>query len=51
MLTPHPGEMARLVGRPVADLITETSEKYRRPCIVAETSGLHGGRPDWRAFA
>jgi beta-glucosidase/6-phospho-beta-glucosidase/beta-galactosidase len=33
--------------RPVADLIVETWDKYRRPCVIAETSGLHGGRPDW----
>jgi hypothetical protein len=33
--------------RPVADLIEEAWRKYRRPCIVAETSGLHGGRPQW----
>ena len=33
--------------RPVADLITEAWEKYKRPCIVAETSGISGGRPDW----
>ncbi len=33
--------------RPVADLIEESFAKYKRPCIVAETSGLHGGRPEW----
>lgn len=33
--------------RPVADLIWESWDKYKRPCIVAETSGLLGGRPDW----
>ena len=33
--------------RPVADLICESWDKYRRPCIIAETSGLYGGRPDW----
>jgi beta-glucosidase/6-phospho-beta-glucosidase/beta-galactosidase len=33
--------------RPVADLIEESWRKYNRPCIVAETSGLYGGRPDW----
>ena len=33
--------------RPVCDLLEEAWVKYRRPCIVAETSGLHGGRPDW----
>jgi beta-glucosidase/6-phospho-beta-glucosidase/beta-galactosidase len=33
--------------RPVADLIWESWDKYRRPCIVAETSGISGGRPDW----
>ena len=33
--------------RPVADLIEEAWKKYQRPCIIAETSGLHGGRADW----
>jgi beta-glucosidase/6-phospho-beta-glucosidase/beta-galactosidase len=33
--------------RPVADLIWETWDKFRRPCIVAETSGISGGRPEW----
>jgi beta-glucosidase/6-phospho-beta-glucosidase/beta-galactosidase len=33
--------------RPLCDLIEEAWRKYRRPCIVAETSGLEGGRPDW----
>ena len=33
--------------RPLCDLIEEGWAKYRRPCIVAETSGLHGGRPEW----
>jgi hypothetical protein len=33
--------------RPVADLLYEAWEAFRRPCIVAETSGLHGGRADW----
>jgi hypothetical protein len=33
--------------RPVADLIWESWDKYRRPCIVAETSGISGGRPEW----
>jgi beta-glucosidase/6-phospho-beta-glucosidase/beta-galactosidase len=33
--------------RPLADLIWESYDKYKRPCIIAETSGLHGGRPDW----
>nr|WP_295373116.1 hypothetical protein [uncultured Sphingosinicella sp.] len=33
--------------RPLCDLLVEGWEKYKRPCIVAETSGLHGGRPDW----
>ena len=33
--------------RPLCDLIEEAWAKYRRPCIVAETSGLKGGRPDW----
>lgn len=33
--------------RPLCDLLEEAWTKYRRPCIIAETSGLHGGRPDW----
>jgi beta-glucosidase/6-phospho-beta-glucosidase/beta-galactosidase len=33
--------------RPLCDLIEEGWAKYKRPCIVAETAGLHGGRPDW----
>ena len=33
--------------RPVCDLIVEAWAKYNRPCIIAETSGLKGGRPDW----
>jgi beta-glucosidase/6-phospho-beta-glucosidase/beta-galactosidase len=33
--------------RPLADLIEEGWKPYQRPCIVAETSGLKGGRPDW----
>lgn len=33
--------------RPVCDLIVEAWAKYRRPCILAETSGIKGGRPDW----
>ncbi|HEX8525747.1 hypothetical protein [Allosphingosinicella sp.] len=33
--------------RPLCDLIEEGWKRYRRPCIVAETSGLKGGRPEW----
>jgi beta-glucosidase/6-phospho-beta-glucosidase/beta-galactosidase len=33
--------------RPLCDLLVEAWLRYKRPCIVAETSGLHGGRPDW----
>ncbi|MDQ3482169.1 MAG: b-glycosidase [Pseudomonadota bacterium] len=33
--------------RPLCDLLEEAWAKYKRPCIVAETSGLQGGRPDW----
>ena len=33
--------------RPLCDLIEEGWKPYQRPCIVAETSGLGGGRPDW----
>ena len=33
--------------RPLCDLIEEAWSKYRRPCIIAETSGIKRGRPDW----
>jgi hypothetical protein len=33
--------------RPLCDLIEEGARRYGRPVIVAETSGLKGGRPDW----
>jgi hypothetical protein len=33
--------------RSLCDLVEEAWRKYRRPCIIAETSGLKGGRPDW----
>jgi hypothetical protein len=33
--------------RPLCDLIEEGWRRYERPVIVAETSGLHGGRDDW----
>ena len=33
--------------RSVCDLIEEAWSKYKRPCIIAETSGLYGGRPQW----
>jgi hypothetical protein len=33
--------------QPLCDLIEAGWKRYRRPTIVAETSGLHGGRPDW----
>jgi beta-glucosidase/6-phospho-beta-glucosidase/beta-galactosidase len=33
--------------RPLCDLLEEGWAKYKRPCIIAESSGLHGGRPDW----
>jgi hypothetical protein len=33
--------------RPVCDLIEEAWAKYKRPCIIAETSGISGGRPQW----
>jgi beta-glucosidase/6-phospho-beta-glucosidase/beta-galactosidase len=33
--------------RPLCDLIEESWLKYKRPCIIAETSGLKGGRADW----
>jgi len=33
--------------RPLCDLIEEGWKRYQRPVIVAETSGLEGGRDDW----
>ncbi|HEY0626379.1 MAG TPA: hypothetical protein VGD10_06560 [Allosphingosinicella sp.] len=33
--------------RPLCDLIEEGWKRYRRPVIVAETSGMEGGRDDW----
>ena len=46
--TPHqPLEPGDDRIRPLADLVEEAWAKYQRPCIIAETSGLHGGRVDW----
>ena len=33
--------------RPLCDLIEEASKRFARPVIVAETSGVGGGRADW----
>jgi beta-glucosidase/6-phospho-beta-glucosidase/beta-galactosidase len=33
--------------RPLCDLIEDGAKRYGRPVIVAETSGLMGGRDDW----
>ena len=33
--------------RSVCDLVEEAWRKYRRPCIIAETSGRGTGRPHW----
>jgi len=33
--------------RPLCELLVEAWAKYKRPSIIAETSGLHGGRPGW----
>ena len=33
--------------RPLGDLLTYAWERYRRPMIVGETSGLGEGRPEW----
>lgn len=33
--------------RPLADLLESAWTRYRRPMIVAETSGMQGGRDDW----
>lgn len=32
---------------PMADLLERAWTRYRRPMVVAETSGLEGGRDDW----
>jgi beta-glucosidase/6-phospho-beta-glucosidase/beta-galactosidase len=32
---------------PLCDLIEKGAKRYNRPVIVAETSGLEGGRDDW----
>ena len=41
---PRPGDDRIL---PLADLLVRIHERYGRPMIVAETSGLEGGREDW----
>jgi beta-glucosidase/6-phospho-beta-glucosidase/beta-galactosidase len=33
--------------RPLCDLIEEAAKRFGRPVIVAETSGIGGGRADW----
>ncbi|HYE41922.1 MAG TPA: hypothetical protein VEA15_00890 [Caulobacteraceae bacterium] len=33
--------------RPLCELLVMVWERYRRPMVVAETSGLHEGRKDW----
>jgi beta-glucosidase/6-phospho-beta-glucosidase/beta-galactosidase len=33
--------------RSVCDLVDEAWQKYRRPCIIAETAGRGTGRPHW----
>jgi hypothetical protein len=33
--------------QPLCDLLVKVWERYRRPIVVAETSGLHEGRADW----
>jgi beta-glucosidase/6-phospho-beta-glucosidase/beta-galactosidase len=33
--------------RPLCELLSMVSERYLRPMIIAETSGMHGGRKDW----
>jgi hypothetical protein len=33
--------------RTLCDLVEEAWRKFRRPCIIAETSGLQGGRTAW----
>lgn len=48
----HPGPHKALEPgderiRSLCDLIEEAWRKYQRPCIIAETSGMDSGRPDW----
>jgi beta-glucosidase/6-phospho-beta-glucosidase/beta-galactosidase len=33
--------------RPLCEMLAKVFERYRRPMIIAETSGMHGGRTDW----
>ena len=33
--------------RPLCDMLGDVWERYRRPMIIAETSGLDSGRPAW----
>ena len=33
--------------RPLCDMLADASERYKRPMIIAETSGLGEGRPGW----
>jgi beta-glucosidase/6-phospho-beta-glucosidase/beta-galactosidase len=33
--------------RPLCEMLGKVYERYRRPMIIAETSGMHGGRTDW----
>ena len=33
--------------RPLCDMLADVWERYRRPMIIAETSGLGAGRPAW----
>jgi beta-glucosidase/6-phospho-beta-glucosidase/beta-galactosidase len=33
--------------RPLCDLVEEGWKRYHRPVVVAETSGMEGGRDDW----
>ncbi|HYF60282.1 MAG TPA: b-glycosidase [Burkholderiaceae bacterium] len=45
---PHaalPPDDPRIV--PLCDLLRTVWERYRRPMVIAETSGLHDGRADW----
>jgi beta-glucosidase/6-phospho-beta-glucosidase/beta-galactosidase len=33
--------------QPLCEMLAKVFERYRRPMIIAETSGLHAGRKDW----
>lgn len=52
ILTPHPGEMARLLGHPVADRLTDarTFAQERNVCLVLKGNRTLVALPDGRVF-